>query len=59
MLSLGLMGHGVGTLVGEETISSFSSTICFCWIEGVVSTMVVAVVCAYFKKNVKRMNFVV
>jgi hypothetical protein len=38
---MGLMGHYVGTIVGEETISSFSSEIFFCWIEGVEDVVVV------------------
>ena len=53
------MGHCVGTIVGEETISSFSSTIFFCWIEGVEAVVVVVVFCASFEQTVKRMNFVV
>jgi hypothetical protein len=51
------MGPGVGTILDEETISSFSSTICFCWIEGVEATVVVVVFCASFEQIVKRMNF--
>jgi hypothetical protein len=53
------MGHCVGTIVGEETISSVSSTIYFCWIEGVEAAVVVVVFCASFEQTVKRMNFAV
>jgi hypothetical protein len=53
------MGHCVGTIVGEETISYFSSIIYFCWIEGVEATVVLAVLCASFEQTVKRMNFAV
>jgi hypothetical protein len=53
------MGHCVGTIVGEETISSFSSTICFYWIEGVEVAVVVVAFCASFEQTVKRMNFAV
>jgi hypothetical protein len=53
------MGHCVGTIVGEETISSFSSAICFCWIEGVEAAVVVVAFCASFEQTVKRMNFAV
>jgi hypothetical protein len=53
------MGHCVGTIVGEDTISSFSSTIYFCWIEGVEVAVVVVVLCASFEHTVKRMNFAV
>jgi hypothetical protein len=53
------MGHCVGTIVGEETISYVSSTICFDWIEGVEDELVVVVFCASFEHNVKRMNFAV
>jgi hypothetical protein len=59
MLSLGWMGHCVGPIVGEETISLVSSTICYCWIEGVEAVVVVVVFCASFEQTVKRMNFVV
>jgi hypothetical protein len=51
------MGHCVGTIVGEETISYVSLTICFCWIEGVEDALVVVVFCASFEQIVKRMNF--
>jgi hypothetical protein len=51
------MRHYVGTIVGEDTISSFSSAICFCWIEGVEATVVIVAFCASFKETVKRMNF--
>jgi hypothetical protein len=51
------MGHCVGTTVGEETISSFSSTIYFCWIEGVEVAVVVVVLCVFFEQTVKMMNF--
>jgi hypothetical protein len=53
------MGHCVITIVGEETISSFSLTIYFFWIEGVDVALVVTVFCASFEQIVKRMNFVV
>jgi hypothetical protein len=53
------MGHCVGTIVGEETISSFSSAIFFCWIEGVEAVVVVVALCASFEQTVKRMNFAV
>jgi hypothetical protein len=52
MLSMGLTGHCVGTIVGEETI-------CFCWIEGVEAIVVVVVFCASFEQTMKRMNFAV
>jgi hypothetical protein len=51
------MGHCVGTIVGEETISSFSSAIFFYWIEGVEAAVVVVAFCASFEQTVKRMNF--
>jgi hypothetical protein len=53
------MGHCVGTIVGEETISSFSSAIYFCWIEGVEVTVVVVSFCASFEQTVKKMNFAI
>ena len=53
------MGHCVGTIVGEETISSFSLKILFCCIEGVEAAVIVAVLCAPFEKTVRRMHFVV
>jgi hypothetical protein len=53
------MGHCVGTIVGEETISSLSSAICFCWIEGVDFGVVVVAFFASFEQTVKRMNFAV
>ena len=59
LLSLGLKGHYVGTIVGEETISSFSSAICFCWIKGVEAAMVAMAFCASFEQTVKRLNFAV
>jgi hypothetical protein len=49
MLSLGWMGHCVGTIVGEETIYFVSSTNYFCWIEGVDAAVVVVVFCASFE----------
>jgi hypothetical protein len=59
-LSLGLTGHYVGTIVGEETISA----ICFCWIEGVEATMVAMVAVAFYasfepvlKKSPKNRDF--
>jgi hypothetical protein len=54
-----LTGHCVGTIVGEEKIFSFSSTICFCWIEGVEVAVVVVAFYTSFEHNVKRINFVV
>jgi hypothetical protein len=57
MLSLGWMEHYVGTIVGEETISSASLTIYFFWIEGVEVSVVVVVLCLSFEQTVKRMNF--
>jgi hypothetical protein len=53
------MGHCVGTIVGEEKISSFSSKNCFSWIGGVEAVVVVVVFCESFKKTVKMMNFAV
>jgi hypothetical protein len=53
------MGYCVGTIIGEEIISSFSLTIYFFWIEGVEVVVVVAVFCASFEQTVKRMNFAV
>jgi hypothetical protein len=53
------MGHCVGTIVGEEKISSVSSTICFLWIKGVEAVVVVVVFYASFEQTMKRMNFVV
>jgi hypothetical protein len=53
------MGHCVGMIIVEETISSFSFAICFCWIEGVEVAMVAVALCASFEKIVKRMNFAV
>jgi hypothetical protein len=52
---MGLTGHCVGTIIGEETISA----ICFCWIEGVEAAVVAVAFCASFEKTVKRMNFAV
>jgi hypothetical protein len=52
MLSLGLRGHCVGTIVGEEII-------CFCWIEGVEAAVVVVVFFASFEHIVKMMNFAI
>jgi hypothetical protein len=52
-----LTGYYVGTIVGEATISAFSSAICFCWIEGVETAVVVVAFCASFEHTVKRMNF--
>jgi hypothetical protein len=54
-----LTGHCVGTIVGEETLSAFSSVIFFCWIEGVEAAVVVVAFCASFENAVKRMNFAV
>jgi hypothetical protein len=51
------MGYCVGTIVDEETMSSFFSAMCFCWIEGVEVAMVVVAFCAYFEQTMKRMNF--
>ena len=59
LLSMGWMGYCVGTIVDEETISSISSTICFCWIECVEASVVVLVLCASFEQTMKRMNFAV
>jgi hypothetical protein len=53
------MVHCVGTIVGEEKISSISPTILFCWIGGVEATVVVVVFCASFEHTMKRMNFAV
>jgi hypothetical protein len=53
------MGHSVGTIVAEEKISSFSSAICFFWIEGVEVTVVLVALCTSFEQTVKRMNFAV
>jgi hypothetical protein len=53
------MGHCVGTIVGEEKISSFSYAICFCWIEGVEVVVVVVAFFASFEQTMKRMNFTV
>jgi hypothetical protein len=53
------MGHCVGTIVGEETIYYFSSTIYFCWIEGVEAAVVVVAFYASFEQTVKRLNFAV
>jgi hypothetical protein len=58
-LSLGLAGHCVGTNVGEETISSFSSAICLCWIEGVEAAVVAMAFYASFEHIVKRLNFAI
>jgi hypothetical protein len=44
-----LTWHCVGTIVGEETISTFSSAIYFCWIEDVEATVVVMVFYASFE----------
>jgi hypothetical protein len=51
------MGHCVRTIIGEETISYFSSAICCCWIEGVEAAVVVVAFYASFEQTVKRMNF--
>jgi hypothetical protein len=56
---LGLTGHCVGTIVGEETIYSFSSTIFLCWIKGVEVVVVVVAFCESFEQTIKRMNFAV
>jgi hypothetical protein len=53
------MGNYVGTILGEETISSVSLTIYFCWIKGVEAAVVVVVFYASFGQTVKRMNFAV
>jgi hypothetical protein len=53
------MGHCVGTIAGEETISYFSFAIYFYWIEGVEAAVVVVAFCVSFKHIVKRLNFVV
>jgi hypothetical protein len=53
------MGNCVGTIIGEETISSFSSPICFCWIEGTKVVVVAVAFCASFEQIVKKLNFVV
>jgi hypothetical protein len=58
-LSLGLTGHYVGTIVGEETMSSFSSEVYFYWIEGVEDGVVVVALCASFEQIVNKMNFAV
>jgi hypothetical protein len=49
----------VGTIIGEEIISSFAYAICFYWIEGVEDAVVVVAFCASFEQTVKRMNFAV
>jgi hypothetical protein len=59
LLSMGWMGHCVGIIVGEETISYVSLIIYFCWIEGVEAAVVVVVFCAFFEQTLKRMDFVV
>jgi hypothetical protein len=51
------MGHCLGTIVGEETISSFSFATCFCWIEGVEVGLVAVALCSPFENIVKRLNF--
>ena len=56
---MGLTGHCVGTIEGEETISYFYFAICFWWIEGVEAVVVVVVFCVSFEQIVKRMNFAV
>jgi hypothetical protein len=56
-ISLGLIGHCVDTIVGEEPISSFSSTMYFCWIEGVEVAVVVVAFCTSFEHILKRINF--
>jgi hypothetical protein len=53
------MGHCIDTIVGEGTIHAFSSTICFCLIEGVEAVVVVVDFYASFEQTVKRMNFAV
>jgi hypothetical protein len=54
------MGHCVGTIVGEGTISTFSYVICSCSIEGVEAAVVVVVAfCASFEQTMKRMNFAI
>jgi hypothetical protein len=58
-LSLGLTRHCVGTIVGEEKISSFSFAICFYWIEGIEAAVVAVAFCASFEHTVKKMNFAV
>jgi hypothetical protein len=54
-----LTRYCVGTIVGEETISSFSSAIYFCWIEGTEDAMVVVAFHASIEQTVKRMNFAI
>jgi hypothetical protein len=44
-----MTGHCVGTIVVEETISSFSFAICFCWIKGVEVALVVVAFYASFE----------
>jgi hypothetical protein len=53
------MGHCVGTIVGEEEISSFPSAICFYWIEGVEAAVVAVAFCSSFEQIVKRLNLAV
>jgi hypothetical protein len=53
------MGHCVGTIIGEGTISSFSSAICLYWIEGVEDVVVVVSFYASFEHTMNRMNFLV
>ena len=59
LLSQGLTRHCVGTIVGEEIIFAFSSTICFCWTDYGEAAVVVVAFCASCEQNVKRMNFAV
>jgi hypothetical protein len=54
-----LIENCVGTIEGEETIPTFSYTICFHWIEGVEAAMVVVAFCTTFEETVKRMVFLV
>jgi hypothetical protein len=58
---LGLIGQLVGTIVGEEPISSFSSATYFCWKERSWAKAAVVAVSfySYFEQIVKRMNFTV
>jgi hypothetical protein len=57
LLFLGLMGHYVGIIVGEEKIYSFSLKIYFSWIKGVEAAVDVAVFFASFEQTANRMNF--
>jgi hypothetical protein len=43
------MRHYVGTIVGEEKLSSCSSTFYFCWIEGAETVVVAVAFCSSFE----------